>query len=936
MKAPLGRWNAKANEPPVGKHMVGNALVLHTEDQISPEAQTLALTVREDDENEIVLLDLQGDMPVGIWESVAHALNRRRSNIRLVVCGQQTETTVLAGQWLSERLNRTVIAPNGYIIRGADGALFVHAGENSGWVRYRPGKTPTWDAKRFPQPLWDIAATELMPTSSAGVAEPLPGGVWIRDTRDIDLIREHWQWLVTSLPCQPHALAVVLGCPGTPPLPLDDIARFWRELDEENRRRVRFVHYGPVQVAKGETLGQTLADLLSSQVICFGGVPVGDAARPQMHTVTASGELGWQVFARELSYTPRTRPTAPAVTPHMLSHRAPLVLGEPLAPMVYWYANDAVIEVIQSGLWMRPMEAPRNADSVRAAKPSAEHHTFIFDDATEARAARMRALAEDVIARLDPATRERSALVAASRVSTAYGAVEAGGQLAIEDATFVGVDEPITAEDWANGRAPQLAPAPTAVGAGFGSPEPAYADFPVPPAGVPTGEDITALRASQSAFLAQVDEVPAPATMSGLTPRPDETGTPVAQPKIVRPRHAAADEPPVGEARLSAPEPATPSAPAVEMALPTATPVVERPVPEPRQAGAVNSIVNSVDAPPPPVAPAGYSSPVPTPPAPPVAPSNAPSGPAVEGQPAQPDRTLPPPPTITSPAPPVDPAAPEQPEAPAPPEKPRFQPTPEVSASALLTGRGLEEERGWLRRTLSRDFDSVASSISRVLSEHPGLQGGDAKTNSEILSDSVAVRLYLSPQGAAIDAGLRSARKGPHVPFARCVVSGLSRLPSHRGATMFAASPSRAEWKLLSGRSLLTDWGFLNALTAPSAALTGDVDVLIWAMTARRTALLEPAGDEHVDNRVLFMPGTNFKVLDIVEPSERGRGQVLIRELSANEIDSEGRVEKDRVSFDELATASLRRCAERWSEEKPTSSVGVQAVARFSALPGLV
>ena len=33
-----------------------------------------------------------------------------------------------------------------------------------------------------------------------------------------------------------------------------------------------------------------------------------------------------QVFARELSYTPRLRPTAPSTTPHMLSHRAPLVL----------------------------------------------------------------------------------------------------------------------------------------------------------------------------------------------------------------------------------------------------------------------------------------------------------------------------------------------------------------------------------------------------------------------------------------------------------------------------------------------------------------------------------------------------------------------------------------------------------------------------------
>ena len=1019
MKAPLSRWSPKGNDAPVGKHMVGNALVLHTAEQISPEAQTLALTVQEDADNDIVLLDLQGDMPVGIWESVAGALNRRRRGIRLVVCGQQTETTVLAGQWLSERLNRTVIAPHGYIIRGAAGALFVHAGEHSGWVRYRPGKTPTWDAKRFPQPLWDVAATEFMPTSSAGVAEPLPGGVWIRDTRDIDLIREHWQWLVTALPCQPHALAVVLGCPGTPPLPLDDIARFWRELDEENRRRVRFVHYGPVQVPKGETLGQTLADLLSSQVICFGGIPVGDPARPQMHTVTASGELGWQVFARELSYTPRLRPTAPPAIPHMLSHRAPLVLGEPLAPMVYWYANDAVIEVVQSGLWMRPMEAPRNAESVRAAKPSAEHHTFIFDDATEARAVRMRALAEDVIARLDPATRERSALVAASMVSTMVAAIGAGGQ--VEDSYFAGVEDRISAADWETGQVAQIAPAPTAMGAGFTTQEPAYAlpTTEVEQVSVPieipaTTDEVTAVT-SRSAFLAKVEEqAPPPATMSGLLPRLDEFGAPapatqpaapVSEPAFRtasgpwatgpqpaepieqdRPRHAAVDGPATAElsvlepaapiqppapvapapvrvpvapaparaplAPAAAPGPSAPVAPpessapvvppeppaAVEMSLRSSSPVVDEPGrAEPVQASTTAAaptapVQPAIQPPPPPVAPTGYASPI----SPatddsglPRRERKQPTAPIAPGTPLVPAVAL----TPEPPAAPTPPAVEDEPPAK---DQPRFQPTPEAAASALLSGRGLEEERGWLRRTLSREFDGVASSISRVLSEHPGLQGGDAKTNSEILSDSVAVRLYLSPQGAAIDAGLRTARKGPHVPFARCVVAGLSRLPSHRGATVFTASPSREEWKLLSRRSLLTEWGFLNALTAPSAELTGDVDVLIWAMTARRTKLLEPGGDEHVDNRVLFMPGTSFKVLDIVEPSERGRGQVLIRELSANEIDSEGRVEKDRVSFDELATASLRRCAERWGEEQPTSSVGSAAVARFGALPGLV
>jgi hypothetical protein len=262
------------------------------------------------------------------------------------------------------------------------------------------------------------------------VVEPLPGGVWIRDTRDVDLIREHWQWLVTALPCQPQALAVVLGCPGTPPLPLDDIARFWAELNDEDRHRVRFIHYGPVQTT-GVSLGQALADLFDAQITCFGGVPVGDPANSQLYTVTVSGQLGWQVFAHELSYTPR----AADGTPRVLSHRPPLADSEPLGPMVYRYADDAVIEVVQAGLWMRPEGAPRNADSVRAAQPSAEFHTFVYDDATEARAVRMRALAEDVIARLDPVTRERSALLAASLVATALvnGPVVAGGQMTADE-----------------------------------------------------------------------------------------------------------------------------------------------------------------------------------------------------------------------------------------------------------------------------------------------------------------------------------------------------------------------------------------------------------------------------------------------------------------------------------------------------------------------
>jgi hypothetical protein len=269
--------------------------------------------------------------------------------------------------------------------------------------------------------------------------------------------------------------------------------------------------------------------------------------------------------------------------------------------------------------------------------------------------------------------------------------------------------------------------------------------------------------------------------------------------------------------------------------------------------------------------------------------------------------------------------------------KPRLQPVPAPSASAVPSRRGLTEERAWLRRTLSRDFDAMASSVSRILSEHPGMQAGDSRSRDDVLADSVAVRLYLSHRGAAIDAGLRSGTNGPHVPLARCAVSGLTRLPSHRGATIFSMSPSPQEWQLYRDRRLVTEWGFVNALTAPCARQQGEVDVLLWSMTARRTNLLEPEGDERTTDRVLFVPGTSFKLLDMAEPTPEGkRGFILMREIGANEIDNDGRVDPNRLSLDELAVASLRRCLERWADAEPRPRIGTASMGRFDTLPGIV
>jgi hypothetical protein len=167
-------------------------------------------------------------------------------------------------------------------------------------------------------------------------------------------------------------------------------------------------------------------------------------------------------------------------------------------------------------------------------------------------------------------------------------------------------------------------------------------------------------------------------------------------------------------------------------------------------------------------------------------------------------------------------------------------------------------------------------------------------------------------------------------------VSGLSRLPSFRGTTIVRATPSAEEWEFFESRRLVTDWGFVNMLAAPCAGQSGTADVLIWSMTARRTGLLEPAGDEHVDDRVVYLPGTHFKVLAVEAPEGDRRGAILLREIGATEIDDDGRVDPNRASLDGLALASLRRSAGRWSGAEGKQRIGSASADRFGLLPGLI
>ncbi|MER6877684.1 hypothetical protein ABT279_46810, partial [Amycolatopsis sp. NPDC000673] len=688
-----------------------------------------------------------------------------------------------------------------------------HAGRGGGWVRFRPGRPPSWEAKRFPRPAWDSGiAAELTPTSSRGVAEPLPGGLWVRPVGFDAPQRHHRTALISRMPAQHDTMTIVLGCPGCPPLTLDDAARLWVQLPEKVRAKARFVQYGPMSVPGEASIGQALADLLGKPVAFYAGVPVGSPQLPTLRTVMHDGRFGWRPFTTELGYEPGSA----SVLPELLSHRPPIHGLDQVSPAVYWYSPDAVVEVVQSGLLVRPPQDGPSSAAVREITLDAAVHNLTFDAADESSVSRMRLLAEDLLARLDEETRRMSRVLPAAAllaerarprvVTRALEAIESGHP------------------------APVVAAAPPA----------AY--LPVAPAAL---------------------GIAAPTEVPGAIAAPRPAVVPVA--------------------------PAVPPA-KVAAAPPAAVPVSR-------------------------IAPADVA------PAKPVEPPVAkPATSVAEKAPSSPESTS------------------DKPEPASKPAQLRFQETPGAESTALLPKRGADKERQWLRKSLGAEYGLMSNTVARILSEHPGFQGVlSTSSSAEVLTDAVAVQLYLSPKGSTIDAGLRRGANGPHVPVARCVVAGLSRLPSHRGPATFATKLPPSAWPLLDGRKVLTEWGFLNALTQPSSTVDGETDVLVWSITGRRTKLLEP-GEGGVENRVLFVPGTSFKVLETRKPAAGARGAVLLRELTASEIDETGRVANDRASLDELAMNSLRQTLETWAEageDLVRTVMDEQAAERFGALPGL-
>ncbi|MFF4708082.1 hypothetical protein ACWC4D_29440 [Streptomyces sp. NPDC001288] len=872
---------------------VGGALLVHPRGQLDERAAGFAEGLSDDPQHTLVVVDLPAGVLADEWAAVARLLSPSRyGSLRIVFGRDRGEAVRRAAGLISERLGREVVAADGTLVPTVTGGLFT-PGDDAAWLRFRPGHPTEPDSRRFPRPHWERSLPgRPRAVSDRTTAQPVPSGVWLRHT-DRTLVPGEHRGRIEAAPTDPYRLLVILGSPDTPPLPVDDVARYWDSVLPDARSAVRFHLYGTLDTPESLSPGQCLADALDHEVVLCADLPSGTPSR------TDDGTMSYVPVGTAVLLRP------PAPGSGVPEPREPAAGGELVAPGTKaGVAGGAEITAAAAPTAVRPLVPQQAPPRVQMESGTAQ--------------------------RPAGAVREIAAPVGTGPAPEAEGSRPDAGESPATGEESVASGDPAVGGDLvpratpASGKSPVPRESPTS------------GESPVPGADTVAGErpEKTAVVPRAGAPAGNAAPVPAPigAAEPGTTPDPTPDSTPESVPD-------STPDSPAGDR-------ASPAAPPVPGPVPASVPVPAPPLSGPDLApsdpGRATSAPGSPDRsgpdllaapglPPgtdPEEAPAAAPAPAPEP-----APAPRPVRPAAPRFRLESAASVP----ELGPAPephpdPEVPAAPDARERARPAESPaaasgasdqvRVQPVPGQAACAIPPERGVARERDWLRRMFSEQYNATAGAVSRVMSETPGLRGDSRTEADQALTELVAVRLYLSGDSRGADSAVRTAAAGPHVPLARCVTAGLRRLPSYRGPTLLRTRLTDAERAWYHEGRLVTEWAFCHARTSlhtgPRGA--GATDILIWSMTSRRTAQLDPA----VPDRVLFLPGTVFKVL-------RTDGHtVLMREVSSSEISADGRVDGQQARLDEIAVKGLGNILDALEKS------GTDAAAECAAPPGLV
>ncbi|GAA4622896.1 hypothetical protein GCM10023196_016920 [Actinoallomurus vinaceus] len=868
-----------------------------------------------------------------LWARLGTVLDSLRAKgvtaVRLVLSGagaRRAGRPALA-QRIADGWGIEVIAPDAGVLILPGGSLFALGADvpGHGWRAFTPGAEPRLLGPRSPVPAWQSALARLPGRTAGGyIVEQVPAGVLVRSAR------EPRAWaanLCYSVPVDGERLTVLVGAPrlsGDAELRADELASLLTALPTATRASVRLAPCGPIDLL---SVAQDTAEILGAELEMWTGLPlvVGSETEPVVRPVLigADAEPTWAPFVETVACRPYGADgTDGPAAPRLLRWRSPLSGGVQTDDGVIRLSDRWQVAVTRSGLIVGPHGEPPTL----AGRPVAPEQLAIevnlrgapADDALFAGLSR-------VLADLDADVRE---FVALHRVAQPEGSDDDGFRLlrlAIEH--NVSLVEPTPVEAAPAPASPTVRtvatphttraqaepsaspPAARAEASAFAAEHsaparanaagPAADGFPSPTR--PSLPDRVAFPPSAQA------SSPAPVPEESVAPgRANPSGDPTegsAPPPNGDPSHAP--EPPVPPSsavtdptRTDSSAPTGPRQGSDAKSLPPnlagipLTPVTPR---EPAEPSAPAAPARPVE-PETPVRPAESQAPVPTAEsqapvrptesqAPVPSPNPRPSAPSAEPIAAERPSTT----TVAGPAAsdPVTPSRTAEPSPadravpPAPPAEP--QPGPASVAGGARPGpvarplrRSTEAERAEFRSLIQPIWERHSAAVNRALTRMPALRGGQVDAAR---IDLVAVHVHLSG-GLGEPYGRESGSPGgPGFPdsYRACLTSGLSRLPSYRGAAVRGGLSAGAGLERFVPGTVLRGPGPVSALPIGGAAgLSAAVGgYVIWSSTGRRVRPLLGSGSGAGSEEVVFSPGTAFRVLGV-----RSDGQAPIVLLS--------------------------------------------------------
>ncbi|AYN43230.1 hypothetical protein D9753_34975 [Streptomyces dangxiongensis] len=392
---PTGR--ADGGGPAFTAHRAGGAWLISRAGTADPRALAFAAGLAPDPECTVLVVDLPDEADGGTLDRLAQAVPPGETGLRLVFGRPPRPAALVVARRLAERLGRTVTAADGLPLPTPGGGLFIDADRGAGWVRCAPGAPDVRDSRRFPKPSWESVLPDRPRSPGTAVADPVPAGVWLRPVAEGTSHDDHRTRLSGRLKVSSELLTVVVGVPGAAPLPVADVARLWQSLPPHVRPAVRFVCYGPTRLSGGRHFGDVLAQVVGEPVRLYNGLPDGADDSGEVLLVRQDGSPGRPLLAQEFVHLPPTGSAGPPSPPFAAAHRWPLGDLPELGPGTHLLADDAVVEVVRSGLWVRLPHDPPYAAEVRSADPHPGRDRVLCDADSEAELPRLKRLAADLV-----------------------------------------------------------------------------------------------------------------------------------------------------------------------------------------------------------------------------------------------------------------------------------------------------------------------------------------------------------------------------------------------------------------------------------------------------------------------------------------------------------------------------------------------------------